>query len=267
MGTVRANGVDFFYQRMGEGRPTVVFVHGLVIDNLSSWWYTVANPAARHSEVLCYDLRGHGRSERPATGYSLAETVDDLCALLDTLGIDGPVQVVGNSYGGAVGLALAGRRPEQVAGLVLLEAHAPVEGDEDKEREQLVHGLELAQDFVEDQEVNDWVEQFGGRKLKRMRAAARELLNHTSLLDDLKATPPFTREELARVTCPVLLVYGEESDVFHRGELLADLLPDGRLEVVRGVDHDVLMGKTPQVRQLIVDWLAAEPVPAGPLPA
>ena len=47
MAEVEVRGLDFHFLRLGGGEPTVVFLHGLVMDNLSSWYFTVANPMAR----------------------------------------------------------------------------------------------------------------------------------------------------------------------------------------------------------------------------
>ena len=88
MAEVTANGLRFHYQSLGAGRGDdrlVVFLHGLVMDNLSSWYFTVANPVAMRTEVLLYDLRGHGKTERPKTGYTVSDHVDDLAALLDSV--------------------------------------------------------------------------------------------------------------------------------------------------------------------------------------
>jgi pimeloyl-ACP methyl ester carboxylesterase len=94
----------------------VVFVHGLVMDNLSSWYFTVAGAAAARADVVLYDLRGHGRSERPSSGYGLADMVLDLDALLDALAIPGPVVLVGNSFGGLLALVFAIARTDRTAG-------------------------------------------------------------------------------------------------------------------------------------------------------
>ena len=263
MPELTANGCNFFYQRIGAGEPTAVFVHGLVMDNLSSWWYTVATKASRDADVLCYDLRGHGMSGRPETGYTIADSVDDLVGILDALGIEGPVHVIGNSYGGVVGLALASRSPERVASLVLLEAHAAVEGLDERDQDMLAHGLDLAGTLLDDTVVNRWLDHIAGRKLNRMAERAKGLLTSTTLVDDLRASPHFTAEELAAVTCPVLLLYGEHSDIFTRARLLEGLLPNAELHVLEGIDHTALMSATADVRQLIVQWLAAHRSPAG----
>ncbi|MFO0759254.1 MAG: alpha/beta fold hydrolase [Byssovorax sp.] len=88
MADITARGLRFHVQRLGapqEGAPVVVFLHGLVMDNLSSFYFTLANPAAQLGEVVLYDLRGHGKSARPAAGYGLDEMVADLDALLRAL--------------------------------------------------------------------------------------------------------------------------------------------------------------------------------------
>ena len=107
-----ANGLKLHTQHLTGGddtgrRPQVVMLHGLVIDNLSSWYYTLANPIAMNADVHLYDLRGHGRSEMPPSGYTVEDNVDDLVALLDLWGITEPVHLFGNSFGGVVSLALA----------------------------------------------------------------------------------------------------------------------------------------------------------------
>ncbi len=123
MADVVANGVRHHVQRLGRGDQTVVFVHGLVMDNLSSFYFTLANPIAERAEAVLYDLRGHGMSERPATGYRVADLVADLAALLDALAIDRPVALVGNSFGGLLALAFAVHHPERVSRLALIDAH------------------------------------------------------------------------------------------------------------------------------------------------
>src|SRR5690606_29517476 len=100
---------------------------GLVMDNLSSWYFTVANPVAERHPTRLYDLRGHGLSERPASGYDLDTLLADLRALLDAEGID-RVRLVGNSFGGLLAIAFALTHPERCAGLVLVDALLPEPG-------------------------------------------------------------------------------------------------------------------------------------------
>ena len=119
MAIVDTGDIRLHVQRMGprEGRDpvaTVVLVHGLLTDSLASYYFTVAPAfAASGLDVVMYDLRGHGRSGRPAGGYTLDHNIDDLEALLGRLSITGPVHLVGNSYGGTIAFGYAARHPER----------------------------------------------------------------------------------------------------------------------------------------------------------
>ena len=71
MAKIDLGGLDTHVQRLGRDTPSVFFIHGLVMDNLSSWYFTVAPRVAQLAGVVVYDLRGHGRSQRPHKGLSL----------------------------------------------------------------------------------------------------------------------------------------------------------------------------------------------------
>jgi pimeloyl-ACP methyl ester carboxylesterase len=258
---VVANGARFNVHHLSDGDPTVVFLHGLVVDNSSSWYYTVANPVAQRSEVVIYDLRGHGLSEKPATGYTVEEQVDDLFAILDELGIDRPVHLVGNSFGGVLAVAAAVHRPERVAGLVLVEAHVAVDGW----RQQMVGTLEFAGLFLDHDDVHSWLDAVGGRKGKRLARNSDTLLHKTSLVDDLAASPAFTQEELSAIECPVLIVCGEFSDVRDWAERLVYVLPRCELHLYEGCSHLVVLEAPADLRELLLRWF--DHIRAGELPS
>ena len=246
-----AGGTRFHVQHIKGDGPTVVFLHGLVLDNLSSFYYTLAGPAAATgAEVVLYDLRGHGRSERPPTGYDVRDAVADLVAVLGALGIDRPVHLVGNSYGGVIALRAALDRPDLVAGLALIEAHATGDWIDRMSDTLAVAALGLEHDRVPEQ-----LRRLGARKEARMAATADALLNGTTLIDDLAATPPFGPAELASVRCPVLALYGEHSELAGAGRDLGLHIPDCTVHVLPGLAHTVLREATAEVRDLLLDWL------------
>lgn len=258
MADVIANGVRHHVQRLGTpaSERTVVFVHGLVMDNLSSFYFTLANPVAAHSEVVLYDLRGHGMSERPATGYRVPDLVDDLRALLDAMAIERPVYLVGNSFGGLLALAFAAKHPGRTAGLALIDAHDGTDGW----AHQMASSLSLrgdARDGAIAANFQSWLGRHSERKRNRLAKAAEALVEGTSLVEDLRGSPPLTHDSLASITCPTLALYGETSDVRDRGEQLARTLPNCTLEILPGCTHSVLWEATAYVRQRIVDFVSS----------
>ncbi len=267
MAEVVANGVRFHVQQLtppgtaagtsGE-RPTVVFIHGLVMDNLSSFYYTLANPvAAAGADVMMYDLRGHGLTERPPLGYALEDSVDDLVGLLFELGLNGPIHIVGNSYGGTVGLAFAMAYPERVASLVLVEGHFAVQGW-GEEMARTLWGIAFGMEL---EEARAWVAA-AGRKMTRMARKADALINHTSLVEDLLTASPLPRGPLASLACPVLAIYGDESDVIDRARDLATLVPDFTLNILSGCGHSILMEVPAHLQAVLAWWLGGRVGPA-----
>ncbi|MFG1999441.1 alpha/beta fold hydrolase [Spirillospora sp. NPDC048911] len=100
-------------------RPPLLLVHGYAADSQDWAWHIAGLTAAGH-RVIAPDLRGHGHSSAPATGYSPEDLAADLAALLDHLGLD-QVIAVGHSMGGMVASALAVERPGRVRALVCVD--------------------------------------------------------------------------------------------------------------------------------------------------
>jgi len=108
----------------GRGRVTVRVVEGPVPVLLLHGWTLTADVNFCHlmphlpGGLVAMDHHGHGRGPRRAERFRIEDSADDHIALLDALGID-KVVVLGYSLGGPIGLDLARRHPDRVAGLVL----------------------------------------------------------------------------------------------------------------------------------------------------
>ena len=97
---------------------TLVFVHGFG-GNATQWRHQLEAFAERN-RVLAPDLRGHGRSARPASEYGMAELLHDLRRVLDARDIRQPVILVGHSFGGAIVTEFALAEPQRVSHVVLI---------------------------------------------------------------------------------------------------------------------------------------------------
>ncbi|MBS0495411.1 MAG: alpha/beta fold hydrolase [Proteobacteria bacterium] len=109
-----------YHDSGGQGAP-VLLIHGSG-PGVSAWanWRLVMPALAQHARVIAPDMVGFGYSERPAGfAYGMDAWVRQAVGLLDALGI-ARTDLVGNSFGGGLALALAIRHPERVRRLVLM---------------------------------------------------------------------------------------------------------------------------------------------------
>ena len=118
--SVQAAGIATNYHDVGEGFPAL-FIHGSG-PGVSAWanWRLVMPALSERLRVIAPDMAGFGFSERPAgIQYDLDTWVAQAIGLLDALGPE-QADVVGNSFGGALALAMAIRHPQRVRRLVLM---------------------------------------------------------------------------------------------------------------------------------------------------
>jgi 2-hydroxymuconate-semialdehyde hydrolase len=117
---VMANGIRTNVLDRGQGFP-VLLIHGSGpgVTGYANWCLTIP-PLAREHRVIVPDIVGFGETERPAGyRYNLDNWVRHALGVLDALEIE-KAHIVGNSFGGALALAMASRAPERVGKLVLM---------------------------------------------------------------------------------------------------------------------------------------------------
>jgi pimeloyl-ACP methyl ester carboxylesterase len=125
MGLVDVDGVGIAYEVTGQGRP-VVLLHGFP-DSGRLWRHQVPALAGAGFQVVVPDLRGYGRSGKPAAieAYSLRVLAGDVTAILADLKIT-QAHVVGHDWGAALAWALASQAPGSVDHVVAMSVGHPV---------------------------------------------------------------------------------------------------------------------------------------------
>lgn len=116
-GSVPSNGIRLQNYRTGDG-PPIVLAHGF--KDTGRRWVPLAEDLADDYEVVAYDARGHGRSDAPETGYSIADRVADLRGLIRGLDLEQPIMLGHSMGGGTVGWTAA-RHPALLRGAILVE--------------------------------------------------------------------------------------------------------------------------------------------------
>jgi pimeloyl-ACP methyl ester carboxylesterase len=200
-GRVEANGVDYYYEIHGQGEPLLLLHGGLgSIDMFAS----VLPILAEHREVVGVDLHGHGRTALGDRKIDLVDMGDDLAAILERLGYE-QVDVMGYSLGGGVAFRLAVQHPGKVRRLVIVSASYSTDGlhPEMRPQEGAVSG-EMAEAMK------------GTPMYEAYMAVAPHPEDFPNLLDRIGELMSQTfdwSEDIAKLTMPVMLVYGD-SDMY-----------------------------------------------------
>lgn len=117
---VRVNNIHLHYLDYRGDNGPIILMPGLTANAHSFDGLITAglSPALR---VLALDLRGRGLSDKPDSGYSMADHAADVLGLLDALNLQ-QVVLGGHSYGGLLSLYMAAHHPERVSKLVVIDA-------------------------------------------------------------------------------------------------------------------------------------------------
>jgi 3-oxoadipate enol-lactonase len=120
MPSLRANGIEMYYEEAGSGPPLLLLNHegGTTLD-----WAALLPALTDRFRVITFDARGSRRSSAPPGPYSTRQLADDAAAVLDHVGA-ARAHVVGLSLGGMIAQELALARPERVDRLALVATHA-----------------------------------------------------------------------------------------------------------------------------------------------
>jgi len=260
MPKVVLQGVPVHYVQSGKG-PDLFLVHGLAAD-LSFWYLRVVPRLTDRWRVTVYDMRGHGLSGMPASGYTPADLAGELRALMDHLGI-GAAHVGGHSFGGAVALQLALADPERVGSLSLFDVRLPqlqplpptTESDFWRERREVLRakGVEVSEDTPKIlysllEEIAGQGANGGGRKAgapgfgswkpgSRMARRWEKLREETRMPDEVGRCETLNAGALTAVRQPVLLSFGERSRSLDTCKALEKCLPNHRTIIHPDVGH------------------------------
>jgi pimeloyl-ACP methyl ester carboxylesterase len=204
-----------------DSGPPVVLVHGFSTPYYI-WDSTAIALSGAGYRVLQYDLFGRGYSDRPDVTYG-ADLVDrQLGELIDSLGIEGPVHLMGLSYGGFVTATFAGRHPERIRSLTFVD---PAAGDSDQQpwfirwpvigqvywQSMVMPGMAGGQlsDFVNPGDWPDWPDRY---RVQMQYKGLGRALRSTALfgsgvsLDSVYGT-------VGKQSFPVQLIWGKEDSV------------------------------------------------------
>src|SRR3984885_14279797 len=273
-GYVERDGVRVFWERYGEGEPTVLLLPTWSIIH-SRFWKAQVPYLARHCRVVTFDGRGNGRSDRPvgAPMYSSTEFANDALMVMDATATE-RAALVALSSGALWATVLAADHPERVEsvvyvgpGVALVSNHperevSPFEDAAEIDPEWAAAGGLLQRDYL------GFLEFFFGRcfnephSTKQIEDGIGWALQTTpqTILDTVLGIG-IPREELfrdtcARVRCPTLVIHGDQDLIrpLVQGEALARATR-GDLVTLHGSGHIPLARDPVKVNRLIREFV------------
>ncbi len=253
------NGIATYFEDSalaGDSGPAVVLIHGHSVD-LRLWVEQVPGLSAAGYRVVRYDVRGHGRSMAPTTGYTWENYSADLRDLLDRLNVERPAaeglaldaaHIVGLSMGGGIALQFALDSPARVLSLTLVDTTLPgftYSKQYSRQIEELVAAVRAEGPRAAFERL--WLTHplFDGirRFPDRFQRVREMVLAYPAAEYREGALPadyaPTVADRLHEITAPALVIVGESDipDFRLTADLLAENLPNARKLVLPDCGH------------------------------
>jgi pimeloyl-ACP methyl ester carboxylesterase len=248
--TFDSDGVEvaFIDEGRREGRAgPVLLIHGFASNVATNWvgpgWVRALTEAGHR--VIAYDNRGHGHSAKlyDIKDYGAPLMAEDARRLLDHLGI-ARADVMGYSMGARISAFLAIAHPERVKSLVFAGLGI-----------NMVRGVAGTGPVARALEAAS-IDDVTNPTARTFRAFAEQTQSDLKALAACirSARAPITAEALSKLTCPVLVVVGEDDVIGGDPAQLAVLMPKARAVVVPGRDHMRTVGDK-AYRQAVLEFL------------
>lgn len=262
---VRANGIELSYESYGAGKP-LVLISGI---GYTLWqWHRMVPYLVEHFQVITFDNRGVGQSEKPAGPYTAQMLAADTAGLLDALGIE-KATVVGHSMGGFIAQALALDLPQKVEKLILCSTnfggprHIPVTPEamkvlSDVSTDPLTrfkNGLAVstAPGWAEQNPmiIEEWVKWRVANPIEPSAYQAQLAIG----LGLLPETAAF-EDKLHRLSIPTLILFGAQDKVVppENASLLAEKIANSKVVIFPNAGHFFPLEIPEAASQAVIDF-------------
>jgi 3-oxoadipate enol-lactonase len=254
------SGVRIAWERLGSG-PPLLLIHGL---GYARWgWEPVVDELAEAHEVILFDNRGIGESDAPLGPYSARMLAEDAVSVLDAAGLE-RAHVLGTSLGGMVALEVALDWPERVDRLVLacttpggkLSAPMP-EQTVRLMRESPTLPREVAMRRGVENALAPGADTALIERIMEHRVATAQPL--PAWLAQAAAGMAFdVWDRVGEIRAPTLVLTGDLDVVVHprNSDLLAEMIPDARLDVFPGTGHLFFWEEPERFVSVVKEFLA-----------
>lgn len=254
------NGKKVYYQTVGSGTP-LIFIHADSLD--SRMWDNQLKYFSKTHKVVCYDIRGFGKSDIPSdTQYSFHEDLNDFFIHLAIK----KAHLVGLSLGGATAIDFALSYPEKVKSLVLADSGISGDGFSRSFLKGIFKVIKLAKDNKIDAAKIEWLKLdiFSySRKYPSVWEPIETMVKDTSCYRWFGKNRPLQLEpkaveRLEEIKTQTLILVGEYDieDFQRKAKLLNSKIKNSRLEIVSDAGHLSNMDNPGEFNRKVDDFLS-----------
>jgi pimeloyl-ACP methyl ester carboxylesterase len=260
-GNVTANGITLHYYRTGNGSlPPMVLSHGYTDNGLC--WTDLALAMEKKYDVIMYDLRGHGLSEAPVTGYDINDNVSDIVGLIHALKLRHPV-IIGHSLGGSIAAVVAAQYPNIPKKVVLIDPPGllnplfPTAEDMNRARSWFTKDMNNLKGLSKEELIKIVAQRHPAiSEAARGRWADSKMQMKPQIIDSVLTIPPL-KPYLPKITVPTLILKADANDAVKKMEIDAvSAMPNIKIYHVKGAGHLVHLEKPEESLVVINDFLA-----------
>jgi pimeloyl-ACP methyl ester carboxylesterase len=285
MTKLRVFDIDLYYEIIGEGDP-ILFIHGL--GSSTRDWEEQIEYFSKRYQVVVFDVRGHGKSDKPKTGYHMDDMANDVSAVMDKLGVE-KAHFVGSSMGVEVGLSMAVNHSDKVLSLTCEGAmfsefgpYGLFEGSESEFKEHVAQRLDSIKNseekfypsidaIVEDsrksfEQYGWWSDIFEGvKRYDAVKVSEGEYLKGWRKFSNLEYTKHYMNARFedyyAKVKCSVLMLPDEIPGMDEKEKAAMEgffaLAGKGKIVYVPGLVHPFGWMLTPdEISKAVLEFLA-----------
>jgi len=266
MPKVRVNGINISYKVEGAGEP-LVLIMGFI--GTRGGWILQKHAFRKYFQVVTFDNRGVGGSDKPSGPYSMRTMADDAIGLMDYLGID-KAHILGVSMGGYIAQELAINYPERMRKLVLACTYAR-EDETGGHSSEYFKSLGLEEGCSHDEwrsvavskvVATDLLLALNNRLYRMIIAPMSRVIARLVASDGIRAqfegiVDHDTLDRLHMIEAPTLVIMGTQDRLIRpsSSEEIANRIPNAKLVKVDSGSHAFFLGMRGRFNREVLDFL------------
>ena len=262
MPMIKVNDIQMYYEMHGQGFP-LLLIMGLKRN--TEWWYRQIPHLSRHFRVIAFDNRGAGRSDKPASDYSIPLFANDTATLMDALRIQ-KAHVLGISMGGYIAQELAISRSDLVQGLVLGctscgGPKAVLMSEETRNAYVANEGLTLKQILRKDMHIyfsDEYIANHPKQIAQFVEISMRHVQPPEAFFRQFNACLGHdTVDRLCDIEAPTLIMAGDDDHLVptENSRILKKLMPEAELHLYPGKRHVFFIEEHEKFNRNVTDFL------------